>query len=128
MIGVSKNENKGYKTYNMQNYHLDDNRSLDTFVDWIEEAGYSINRLEHKKWVGRMKDKLKALPEEKRQQSVLDLMLAFSLPYPPNVVTSGSDNYQALVKQLLNGGDIPHLSKEFIEKNLEDMRLLKMIE
>ena len=127
IIGVSETEHKGHKTYNLLNYHHDDNKSLDTFVDWIEAAGYSINRLDHKTWVSRIKDKLKALPEEQRQQSVLDLMMAYSRPYPSNVVTAGSANYQALVKQLFNGGDIPHLSKEFIDKNLADMRLLGMI-
>ena len=67
------------------------------------------------------------MPEEQRQQSVLDLMMAYSRPYPSNVITAGSANYQALVKQLFNGGDIPHLSKGFIDKNLADMRLLEMI-
>ena len=42
-------------------------------------------------------------------------------------LAAGCANFQGLVKQLFNGGDIPHLSKAFIDKNLEDMRLLKMI-
>jgi len=128
IIGVSETEHKGYKMYNLQNYHHDDTRSLDTFVDWIEAAGYSINRLDHKTWMERITDKLKALPEEQRQQSVLDLMMAYSRPYPPNLSMAGCANFQALVKQLFNGGDIPHLSKAFIDKNLADMRLLGMIE
>ena len=77
--------------------------------------------------MGRITDKLKALPEEQRQQSVLDLMMAYSRPYPSNISMAGCANFQGLVKELFDGGDIPHLSKGFIDKNLADMRVLGMI-
>ncbi len=124
IIGISDCNYSGYHTFNTENYHHDDGISLDKFVDWIETAGYSIHRIaNHRDWVNRIKDKLTTLPDSQRQQSVLDLLPAFSRPYPTNLSTADCDNFKELVHQLNNGNDVPSLSEAFIHKCLKDIEL-----
>ena len=124
IIGISDYSYSGYHTFNTENYHHDDGISLDQFVDWIESAGYPIHRIEdHRDWLERIKDKLTKLPDHQRQQSVLDLLPAYSRPYPTKFNTAGSDNFRKLVHQLNNGDDVPSLSEVFIHKCLADIRL-----
>ncbi len=124
IIGISDCKYSGYHTFNTENYHHNDGISLDEFVDWIETAGYSIHRIaNHGDWVKRIKDKLTTLPEEQRQQSVLDLMPAFSRPYPTHLKTADCDNFKKLVHQLNNRNDVSSLSEAFIHKCLADIEL-----
>ncbi len=125
MVGVSDYDYSGYHNFNMENYHHDDGISLDKIVDWIETAGYPIHRIaDHTDWVKRIKDKLTTLPEHQRQQSVLDLMLAYSRPHPVNLSIAGCDNFKELIRQLNDGEDISSLSEAFIHKCLEDIKLI----
>jgi len=117
-----------YQIFNIKNYHQEDGVSLDVIVDWIESAGYPVKRIaDHQSWFNQFKAKLSALPEEQRQYSALDVLAAFSRPYPPNPRTAGSDNYQQLVGSLEGNAEVPSLSEGFIHKCLEDMRLLGML-
>lgn len=124
IIGISDCDYNGYHIFNTENYHHNDGISLDRFVDWIETAGYAIHRIaNHRDWVQRIKDKLRTLPEQQRQQSILDLLPAFSRPYPTNLKTADCDNFKKLVHQLNNGNDVPSLSEAFIHKCLADISL-----
>ena len=123
IIGISGCDYNGYNTFNTENYHHNDGISLDKFVDWIESASYSIHRItDHQAWVQRIKGKLTTLPEHQRQQSVLDLLPAFSRPYRTNLKTAGCDNFKGLVHRLNNGKDISSLSEAFIHKCLADIK------
>lgn len=118
---ISEGDYSGYHTFNTENYHHNDGISLDKIVDWIESAGYPIHRIaDHRAWVKRIKDKLTTLPEHQRQQSMLDLLAAFSRPYPTNLKTAGCDNFKGLVHQLNNGQEVASLSEAFIHKCLAD--------
>lgn len=124
IIGISDCNYNDYHTFNTENYHHEDGISLDKFVDWIESAGHSIHRItDHREWLERIKDKLTNLPDHQRQQSMLDLLPAFSRPYPTNLNTAGCDNFKELVHQLNNGKEVASLSEDFIHKCLADIKL-----
>ncbi|CAA0093128.1 Carboxylic acid reductase [Zhongshania aliphaticivorans] len=112
----------GYKNVYISNYHYDDGCSLDAFVDWIEAEGYSITRIDdHQEWVQRFEQKLKSLPEERKQHSVIALMSAFHMPYPAHHFGSDCDNFQTLMP------DIPHLDQRFIQKCIRDMKAQNLL-
>ena len=124
IIGISDCDYKDYHTFNTENYHHEDGVSLDKFVDWIESAGHSIHRIaDHREWVMRIKDKLTTLPENQRQKSVLDLLPAYSRPYPAKLNVADCTNFKGLVHQVNNGRDVPSLSEDFIHKCLADITL-----
>jgi fatty acid CoA ligase FadD9 len=110
----------GCHVYNITNFHSTDNCSLDTFVDWIEQSGHSITRIDnHQLWFERFSDKLNTLPDEQKKQSALGILSAFKVPLEAIRTGLGSDHYQALAKE--NNIIIPHIDQKFIEKCLADL-------
>ncbi|WNF31381.1 carboxylic acid reductase [Streptomyces sp. C11-1] len=114
----------GYRTYSLVNPH-DDGISLDTFVDWLNEAGHRIDRVEdYDDWLARFETALRAAPEPQRKHSILPLLDAHRTPEP---VISGSAipsaRFQAAVKEAGLGptGAVPQLSPAFIKKYAEDL-------
>jgi fatty acid CoA ligase FadD9 len=72
IVGSSLKSPRGIKTYNVLNHHSDDGVSLDTVVDWIESAGYAVERLhDHGEWLRRFETILSTLTEPQRQHSSL---------------------------------------------------------
>ncbi|MFT5571595.1 MAG: fatty acid CoA ligase FadD9 [Cryomorphaceae bacterium] len=116
----------GCNVYNITNFHSQDNCSLDTFVDWIEENGHPITRIDnHQEWFERFSDKLNTLPDVQKKQSALEILSAFKEPLAPIRAGLGSEHYQALAdKQSIV---IPHIDKQFIEKCLSDLRAKKLL-
>lgn len=128
VAGVFDNSVNECRIYNVQNYHIDDGCSFDTFVDWIEAAGYPISRIEdYQQWLERFKEALNGLPEEQRQHSALEILNAFTHPQPIPDNQVGSCRFKGLVKSLSIGPDVPNLSEEYINKCLQDMSLLGLI-
>lgn len=120
----------GYRTYHVTNPH-DDGISMDTFIDWAIEGGCPIQRIEdYADWLVRFETALRALPEKQRQMSSLPLIHQFRQPLPrvPGAAVSSS-RFQMDVHDSHVGGDgeIPHLSAEFINKYLADLRHLNLI-
>ncbi len=114
----------GYRTYSLVNPH-DDGISLDTFVDWLNEAGHRIDRVEdYDDWLARFETALRAAPESLRKHSILPLLDAHRTP---EGVISGSAipsaRFQAAVEDARLGrtGDIPQLSPAFIKKYADDL-------
>src|ERR1700720_107371 len=72
----------GYVTYNMVNTH-DDRVSLDSFVDWLIDAGYPLQRIDdYDDWLSRLETALRGLPQVQRDRSLLPLMDAYRHPAP----------------------------------------------
>lgn len=119
-----------YRTYHVVNPH-DDGVSMDTFIDWTIEAGHSIRRIDdYEDWFNRFETALRGLPEQRRQRSSLPLLHQLRRPMPavPGASVSAV-RFRADVRALGVGADkdIPHLSKGFIRKYLEDLRCVGLI-
>jgi fatty acid CoA ligase FadD9 len=128
IVGISLDPHREVRTFNVLNHHEGDGIGLDPMVDWIQAAGYAVDREpDHTQWVQRFEAKLKALPEEQRQHSLLHLLDAFGHPHKPDEPMIGSQHFQDAVRRLPVGPEVPHLTREFIEKYLDDMRLLGLI-
>ena len=118
----------GYSTYHIVNPH-DDGVSLDSFVDWVIEAGHPIKRIDdYADWFSRFETALRALPEKQRQQSSLPLIHELRKPSQPAGGSTAVERFQAEVRKYAIGvdHDIPHLSVAFIRKCLDDLRVLRL--
>jgi fatty acid CoA ligase FadD9 len=127
VVGISLEPHDEIRTYHVLNHHVDDGISLDTFVDWIREAGYALECVpDYDDWFRRFETKLRTLPEAKRQHSSLSVLGSLSRPRPIEPM-AGSKRFQDAVRALPTGPDVPHLSRDFILKCLDDMRRLNLI-
>ncbi|WP_094288542.1 non-ribosomal peptide synthetase [Mycobacterium lehmannii] len=125
----------GFETYHVMNPH-DDGIGLDEYVDWLIDAGYHIERIDNfDEWLHRFETALRALPDKKRQQSVLQMLLmmrALGSLQPPEP-TLGSfapaDRFQTAVREAKIGpeDDIPHVSAPVIVKYVTDLQMLGLL-
>ena len=98
------------------------------FVDWIEQAGYPVKRIDnHIEWTRQFEARLRALPEDKRQRSSINVLASLSHPYPAHERLFGSQHFQEAVRKLPGGLTVPHLDQAFILKCLDDLRRLGLI-
>ncbi|WP_407937580.1 amino acid adenylation domain-containing protein [Mycolicibacterium novocastrense] len=125
----------GFATYHVMNPH-DDGIGLDEYVDWLIDAGYDIERIDDfDQWLHRFETALRALPDKKRQQSVLQMLLmmrALGALQPPEPTLSSfapADRFQAAVREAKVGpdNDIPHVSAPVIVKYVTDLQMLGLL-
>jgi len=127
IVNAYTKEHQKCITYHALNY-LDDAVSLDRFVDWIESAGYEINRIsDHKEWYDRMETKLKSLPEHQKQNSALQILMAFQKPLYGGPSWVDCTNFKTLISSMDSVVNLPHLSEVYIHKYVKDLALLGMI-
>lgn len=127
MVELGAQPYAGFHTYNMVNPH-DDGVSYDSFVDWVESAGYRVSRIDdHGEWLRRFEDKLRNLPEEQRNHSSLNILGHFAEPHSPAPTLLSSTVFAEAVQGLSIGPDIPQLSEAYIHKYLADMRARGLI-
>ncbi|MEV7603614.1 carboxylic acid reductase [Kitasatospora sp. NPDC089797] len=116
---------EGFRTYNVVNPH-EDGISLDTVADWLAAAGHPLARIpDHAEWIGRFETALRALPDRRRQHSLLPLLHAFAEPVERLAGSAlPADRFRAAVRAaaLDDGNDIPRLSPELIAKYVADLR------
>ncbi|WP_319453595.1 MULTISPECIES: carboxylic acid reductase [unclassified Mycobacterium] len=121
---------EGFETYHVMNPY-DDGISMDTFVDWLVEAGYPIARVPgYAPWLERFETSLRALPEKQRQASLLPLLHNYQKPdHPINGSLAPADHFRAAVQEAKIGPDkdIPHLTKPVIVKYVTDLELLGLL-
>ncbi|CAN5706996.1 carboxylic acid reductase [soil metagenome] len=114
------------RTYNTDTGY-DDGISLDTIVDWLIDADFHILRIdEYSEWVARCETAMRALPEQQRQHSLINVMDAYRSPQqvaPGNAVPS--QQFQAAVRAA--GLEPPHMSKTLIDKYVSDLKLLHLV-
>ena len=127
-LGIAGQE--GFDTFHVMNPY-DDGISMDTFVDWLVEAGYPIKRVpEYADWLARFDTTLRALPEKQRQASLLPLLHNYQSPQPPiNGSLAPADHFRAAVQEAKIGPDkdVPHLTAPVIVKYVTDLKLLGLL-
>ena len=121
---------EGFETYHVMNPY-DDGISMDTYVDWLVEAGYPIARVpEYASWLARFETTLRALPENQRQASLLPLLHNYQQPqHPINGSLAPADHFRAAVQDAKIGPDkdIPHITAPVIVKYITDLELLGLL-
>ncbi|MFI5771184.1 carboxylic acid reductase [Streptomyces sp. NPDC051658] len=121
---------EGYRTFNVLNPH-DDGVSLDTFVDWLTEAGHPIQRIhDHGEWLARFTAALRALPEKQRRHSLLPLLHAVAQPeegVPGPALPAERFRAAMQAAEVGPGTDVPHLSDGLIRKYVTDLRQLGLL-
>lgn len=122
ITSIAGGDTSGYRTFDILNPH-DDDISLDTFVDWIRDAGRDIEIVEnYDEWFERFNAAVEALPEKQRSHSLLPLIDSYARPqHPSSGAILPADEFASAV------GDIPHLGRELIEKYLSDLVALELV-
>ncbi|OBH55348.1 carboxylic acid reductase [Mycobacterium sp. E2479] len=120
----------GFQTYHVMNPY-DDGIGLDEYIDWLVEAGYSIERIpDYAEWLRRFETSLRALPDRQRQYSLLPLLHNYQQPEKPiNGSMAPTDVFRAAVQEAKIGPDkdIPHVSAPVIVKYITDLQLLGLL-
>jgi fatty acid CoA ligase FadD9 len=119
-----------FETYHVMNPY-DDGIGMDTFVDWLIDAGYKIERVgEYGKWLARFETALRSLPDKQRQASLLPLLHNYQRPETPvQGSIAPTDVFRAAVQEAKIGPDkdIPHVSAPVIVKYITDLQLLGLL-
>ena len=118
----------GFRSFDVMNPH-DDGVSLDTFVDWLIDAGHNIHRIDdYKEWLARFETALRALPDKQRQQTVLPLLSAYKDPDKP-LRGAAAEVFHEAVRAAKIGADkdIPHISAPLIDKYVSDLKHLGVL-
>ncbi|MHA3024616.1 carboxylic acid reductase [Mycobacterium sp. BMJ-28] len=120
----------GFETYHVMNPY-DDGISMDTFVDWLIDAGYKIERVgDYPNWLARFESTLRGLPDKQRQASLLPLLHNYQHPETPvNGSIAPTEVFRAAVQEAKIGPDkdIPHVTAPVIEKYITDLQLLGLL-
>jgi fatty acid CoA ligase FadD9 len=120
----------GFETYHVMNPY-DDDISMDTYVDWLVEAGHQIARVpDYADWLARFEMTLRGLPDKQRQASLLPLLHNYQKPKRPiNGSVAPADHFRAAVQDNKIGPDkdIPHVSAPVIVKYITDLELLGLL-
>lgn len=114
----------GYQTYNVLNPH-EDGISLDTYVDWLIEAGHPITRLDHEEWFHRCETALRALPERQKRRSLLPLLEAFRTPAEARPGAEfPTTRFRAATEPLMK---IPHVTRDLISRYPETLHQMGLL-
>ena len=120
----------GFQTYHVMNPY-DDGIGFDEFVDWLIDAGCSIQRIaDYGDWLQRFETSLRALPERQRHASLLPLLHDYQKPDTPVCGSiAPADRFRAAIQDAKIGPDkdIPHISAPIIAKYVSDLRLLGLL-
>ncbi|MDT5149738.1 MAG: fatty acid CoA ligase FadD9 [Mycobacterium sp.] len=121
---------EGFETYHVMNPH-DDGIGLDEYVDWLIDAGYSIQRVgDYDAWLNRFETAMRALPEQQRQASLLPLLHNYTRPEKPlNGAMAPTERFRTAVQDAKVGPDkdIPHVSPAMIVKYITDLHHLGLL-
>jgi len=113
----------------IDNAYTDLKNSMDAFVDWIIDAGYTIQRLDaHEDWFSRFKRRMTAMPEREKKRSALAVLKAYEVPHSFIPFRAESTNFQSLVGKLGIEPAEMQLDADFIYKCLKDMAFHGLID
>jgi thioester reductase-like protein len=128
---------EGFETFHVMNPH-DDGIGIDEYVDWLIEAGYPIQRVGgFEEWLQRFETRLRALPDQQRRHSVLQMLLLRNpdqvRPLAPTRGSFGpTDRFRTAVREAKigpdkNNPDIPHVSAPIVLKYVTDLQRLGLL-
>lgn len=119
-----------FRTFHVVNPH-DDGIGIDTFIDWMIDAGYRIERIsDYDQWFARFETALRNLPERQRKASLLPLLISFRSPQAaiPGAVAPAHRFRKAVARYGIgDSGQIPKIDKSIIHKYLSDLELLGLL-
>ena len=127
---VARESKSGFETYHVMNPY-DDGIGLDEFVDWLIEAGYPVHRVgDYATWLARFTAAINALPERKRQASLLPLLHNYQrpeIPIPGSIAPT--DRFRTAVQEAKIGPDkdIPHITPAVIVQYVSNLELLGLL-
>jgi fatty acid CoA ligase FadD9 len=111
----------GYATYHVVDGHLDDGVSLDTFVDWLQRAGYPVKRVDnYAGWLRAFRERLEALPPAEQQHSALAGLKAWERPSGLELALDNRLLRQRL-RALGEPSELPRIDEPAIRRYLESM-------
>lgn len=120
----------GFETYHVMNPY-DDGIGLDEYVDWLIDAGYPVHRVgDYATWLSRFTTALQALPERRRQASLVPLLHNYQHPETPLCGSlAPTDRFRAAVQDAKIGPDkdIPHITPQIIVKYVTDLQRLGVL-
>ncbi len=122
----------GFETFHVMNPY-DDGISMDTFVDWLVEAGHQIVRIPpgYADWLARFDTALRSLPEKQRQASLLPLLHNYGGAATPGQRIPGTSrplpNCGAGRQDWPREGHPPPDGPPVIVKYVTDLRLLGLL-
>ena len=105
--------------------------SLDTLMDWVQSAGYPVQRLDdYAQWLEAFGARLRALPPGERQRSSLAILHQWAQPisgWEQERVDASQFSQQVRLRHPAGEADIPHLSERYLHKYLADLRALDVL-
>ncbi len=102
--------------------------SLDTWIDWVKQAGYHVERIDdHATWWRRFREKLLALDPMEQHRSPLAILHQWERPLGPELAF---DNRRLLERLAAIAGPvaIPDVDALFVEQYLKNMVYLGLIQ
>jgi fatty acid CoA ligase FadD9 len=131
MVALSSAHQEGLATFQVSNAHWDDGISLDTLVDWVETAGYPLQRIEdYAAWYQAFSARLQGLPPDARQHSSLPILHQWAEPGRDRERgVADASRFRQEVRRLRPGSDtdIPGLTEAFLHKYLADLQALDLL-
>ena len=121
MVDLALAGKPGYRSFDVAPSIETGSASLDHIADWIESAGYRLDRPNsHSEWLAQLEARLERLSAEARQSSALPILSAFAAPMPRSQRRAGGAFADALRDS--DSEASPALTEAYLHKHLADMR------
>lgn len=124
IAAIGEIRRSGFHTFHVLNPH-DDGISQDSFVEWLEQLGYTMTRAPFATWKVRFEAALRALPDEVRHASMLPLLDAVAEPQPAvDGPTLPAPRFVEATAEagVTADGKVPHLGPELIARYVTDLK------
>jgi fatty acid CoA ligase FadD9 len=116
----------GFRTLHVTNANWNDGVSVDTFLDWIEAAGYPLLRLPYERWFPLFRERLQALGDGEKRRSPLSIIDRWQRPIDARQGAVRLDTSVFLSKRFELTGEptVPSLNRHFLAHCLRSIDAL----
>lgn len=122
---VGAEPHEGIAVYDITN-RIDEGVSLDTIVDWVEAAGYPLERIaSYDEWLLRFESALRDLPPDRRSRTSFPLLDSLRAPKVPVRPVAGGQG-DRLGRPAVDVRT-PQLTPQYLEKILDDLVHLGLV-